>query len=455
MYNSVIYSLFPCEKSISPLVFLGGCDNVVCGVIPVVPINFNLFAYFLVISFVNMAENSNDVTYGQIAKHMNFFDVTKNAWAKDTHGIKMLNIRDQMRAKEWAGYIEKSRAKDIVDVKGIKKGTDELVPTSSKAELSPTSRANALQGEENIKLPKGKEIELDIEKAELINSLKSKLNNLQPKERINAEKQIQQSENELIKEYGAVKEQKFNEKLGAFEEETLRAPKPEEIKYYKNSNELYNPEYPFNPTGRGNYYTNYDSYDKNYPTEYKTNPKETTYPTTYDGTPTIYPTGTDYPNENPTPTEYPNEYTGDYTGNYNGNYKGTYTPRTNMYMSPTAKRMLPASKSRMSIVPESKYKETAFRPVIVNDDGSLIIGDNFKNKAQAINEGAIATDELPSKKFYIEIVNENPKDIKTGREYKNWNRFTESNGVHYEKRQYWNNRPRESNFNWMGILSKA
>lgn len=66
--------------------------------------------------FINAADDATGVTYAQIRKHMNLFDITSNAWVDDPEGVGLLNLRDQMRAKTWAGYVEGSRPKDITDV---------------------------------------------------------------------------------------------------------------------------------------------------------------------------------------------------------------------------------------------------------------------------------------------------------------------------------------------------
>lgn len=58
---------------------------------------------------------------------LNWYEPTNiNAWTKDPTGVRLGNIRDQMRVKLWKGFVEKTRPKDVIDALGIKEGTDYL-----------------------------------------------------------------------------------------------------------------------------------------------------------------------------------------------------------------------------------------------------------------------------------------------------------------------------------------
>jgi hypothetical protein len=83
--------------------------------------------------FVNIGTTSQYFLDTQAKPLINWYDPKKlGAWTKDPHGVKMGNIRDQMRVKLWKGFVEKSRPKDIVDAMGILKGTNKMFKGSPK-----------------------------------------------------------------------------------------------------------------------------------------------------------------------------------------------------------------------------------------------------------------------------------------------------------------------------------
>ena len=87
--------------------------------------------------FVNIGTSKNYFTKTQAGPILNWYEFEKlGAFKRDAYGIKLGNIRDQMRIKLWKGFVERARPKDIIDAKGIKKGTDKLVK-GKKAVIPP------------------------------------------------------------------------------------------------------------------------------------------------------------------------------------------------------------------------------------------------------------------------------------------------------------------------------
>ena len=77
---------------------------------------------------VNIGTSSKYFTKTQAGPILNWYEFERiGAFKSDPYGIKMGNIRDQMRVKLWKGFVERTRPKDIIDAKGIKRGTDVLV----------------------------------------------------------------------------------------------------------------------------------------------------------------------------------------------------------------------------------------------------------------------------------------------------------------------------------------
>ena len=139
----------------------------------------------------------------------------------------------------------------------------------------------------------------------------------------------------------------------------------------------------------------------------------------------------------------------DYKGNYNNypNPTGYGKGRVPLYkMTPLALR-----KGREAVM-TSRHQKTAWQPIMFDNNGRYIEGDYFETYNGAVSEGMIATDELPEKSFSVRPVKVPESLIKKARNAKNQYKFALRNGVYRERNKFTRDRPRESNFNWMGYL---
>lgn len=104
--------------------------------------------------FVNIHGSSKYFLKTQAGPLLNWYESERiGAWTKDPYGVKMGNIRDQLRVKFWKGFVEMSRPKDIKDALGIKAGTDYLFKKTSAPKISLTKgRTGATTGFNKISI---------------------------------------------------------------------------------------------------------------------------------------------------------------------------------------------------------------------------------------------------------------------------------------------------------------
>lgn len=97
---------------------------------------------------INMV-SSYQPTYRRLPETSDLFDLPPEvaAWARDKYGVKMLNIRDQLRQKLW-GYLTDNRVKDLPDfIKGSLAAEQMVLLKSKLAKAKTPSQKKALTQE--------------------------------------------------------------------------------------------------------------------------------------------------------------------------------------------------------------------------------------------------------------------------------------------------------------------
>lgn len=110
----------------------------------------------------------------------------------------------------------------------------------------------------------------------------------------------------------------------------------------------------------------------------------------------------------------------------------------------------------LGFISKSKEKKGAYIPVMITEDGSQIYGNPYETYEEAVNEGAIQTDEEFPNQFMIKKDEVPNYKIRKGRSNAPIYKFENRNGIFYERKKYKKDKGRErSSFNWTNYITSS